>query len=369
MNKKTTKEFIKQVNEITNQNEFTVTGTYTNAKTKIEITHNTCGKSFLVIPNEFLKRPNCRLCGRRKTDAQFKQEVYDLVGDEFTFLEPYISSSTKIKVRHNICGNTFFVTPNAFLRRTPCGFCHGNRAKQKTTEQFKQEVYDLVGDEYSVIGAYINRTTNIKIKHNVCGRIYDVEPGNFLYGSRCIECYYTSLRLTTSEVNHRIRECLGESYKLVSDYVSSQKKSILYHKKCGTYFTVKLDDVFVKKSGCPKCVQSRGEDYVEDFLINHNIKYEPQKRFPDLKDTNPLSYDFYLYELGIVIEYQGEQHFRPKTFGGISKEKAQSNFELQQLHDKTKRDYASSHNLILVCPDYKLNSYSKVSKFLEQSLL
>ena len=102
-------------------------------------------------------------------------------------------------------------------------------------------------------------------------------------------------------------------------------------------------------------------------IFNKYFITKPKEFLHFLIDTDAFNDD--LYELGIVIEYQGEQHFRPKTFGGISKEKAQSNFELQQLHDKTKRDYASSHNLILVCPDYKLNSYSKVSKFLEQSLL
>ena len=34
----------------------------------------------------------------------------------------------------------------------------------KDTEYFKREVYDLVGDEYEVLGEYVNTHTKIKLK-------------------------------------------------------------------------------------------------------------------------------------------------------------------------------------------------------------
>ena len=42
---------------------------------------------------------------RKKTDAEFRKEVYDLVGNEYTFLDDYQGSLTKTKVKHNTCGN------------------------------------------------------------------------------------------------------------------------------------------------------------------------------------------------------------------------------------------------------------------------
>ncbi len=42
-----------------------------------------------------------------------------------------------------------------------------------------------------------------------------------------------------------------------------------------------------------------------------------------------MPFDFYLPEYNILIEYDGEQHTRPKTFGGISKEKAIEKFKKQ----------------------------------------
>lgn len=305
---------------------------------------------------------------RRKTPEEYEAEVYTLVGDEYTIIEGYILSSTPTYMRHNFCGHTFKIRPNAFLKGGRCPNCNGNEAKRKTTEQFKAEVKALVGDEYTVLGEYVNRSTNIKISHNHCQREYYVEPGNFLYRSRCIECYYDDLRLTVDEVTERIKEALGEDYILVSNYESLQKKVTMQHTACGHLFDVRLTDVFYKRSGCKCCTQSRGEEYVMNYLDSKNIKYVIQKRFDDLKDKAPLTYDFFLPETNTLIEYQGEQHFRPKTFGGISKERANTNLVGQQRRDQLKREYASENGYTLVEPTYKLKTYSSLVKFLDDNL-
>ena len=61
---------------------------------------------------------------------------------------------------------------------------------RKTTREFKQEVYNLVGNEYSVLGEYINNKTKIKMKHNLCGHEFEMTPNSFLSGgNRCRECW------------------------------------------------------------------------------------------------------------------------------------------------------------------------------------
>ena len=52
----------------------------------------------------------------------------------------------------------------------------------KTHEQFCQEVYQLVGDEYEVISEYINAKINVNLKHNneSCNYyIWNIRPNNF----------------------------------------------------------------------------------------------------------------------------------------------------------------------------------------------
>lgn len=59
---------------------------------------------------------------------------------------------------------------------------------KKDTEQFKKEVFDLVGNEYEVLSEYINSSAKIKILHSKCGYIYKVTPGDFIQGIRCPKC-------------------------------------------------------------------------------------------------------------------------------------------------------------------------------------
>lgn len=60
--------------------------------------------------------------------------------------------------------------------------------RRKTHDEFLQEVFDLVQNEYSVLGEYSGTTCKIKIKHNKCGFEYIVMPSSFLQGNRCPKC-------------------------------------------------------------------------------------------------------------------------------------------------------------------------------------
>lgn len=304
----------------------------------------------------------------RKSPEQFKTEFNNLVGNEYTLLSEYEKSNLKVKVLHNLCNNIYEVTPNAFLRGGRCPNCFGNKGKLKNTDKFKEEVLNLVGDEYTVLGEYINRSTNIKIRHNTCKREYYVEPGNFLCGSRCIECYYESLRFNKQQVVDSIYQSLGAEYSLESGYTGMYTPIEIKHLKCNRVFKVRLNDVIWKHSGCPFCKESKGEKMITRYLKSNNIRYEYQRKFDGLRDLGSLSYDFYLPDSNTLIEYQGIQHYYPKTFGGISKRSAKENYKKQLKHDLMKSNYASNHNLKLLTPSYKLDNQDLINNYLKNNL-
>lgn len=59
---------------------------------------------------------------------------------------------------------------------------------KKTNEQFLNEVYNLVKNDYTFKEKYKNAKTKILVQHNVCGYNYYVSPTNFLSGTRCPAC-------------------------------------------------------------------------------------------------------------------------------------------------------------------------------------
>lgn len=94
---------------------------------------------------------------------------------------------------------------------------------------------------------------------------------------------------------------------------------------------------------------SRGEIKIEEVLLEAGLVFEEEYSFPDLVSTNgrPLRFDFAIfddeYQLEFLIEYQGVQHYEPKSkFGGYS------GLRKQQYNDMQKRIYCKKHNIILI---------------------
>ena len=91
---------------------------------------------------------------------------------------------------------------------------------------------------------------------------------------------------------------------------------------------------------------SEGENIISNWLRYNGIKYEYEKTYEGLVGINggSLSYDFYLYEYNLLIEYQGRQH--DKYIEGLHS--SHFEFERQQEHDKRKREYAKDNNIKLL---------------------
>ena len=110
-----------------------------------------------------------------------------MYNDEYTLLEDYINSKTKILMKHNKCGFEWKVAPDNFLAGTKCPKCNINR-QRLTTEEFKKRVFNKVGNDYTVLGDYINYNTKILMKHNKCNNEFEMSPTHFLNGERCPKC-------------------------------------------------------------------------------------------------------------------------------------------------------------------------------------
>lgn len=94
---------------------------------------------------------------------------------------------------------------------------------------------------------------------------------------------------------------------------------------------------------------SRGEIKIEEVLTNAGLVFEEEYSFPDLVSSNgrPLRFDFAVFDdnhdLMFLLEYQGIQHYQPKSkFGGYS------GLRKQQYNDMQKRIYCKKNEIILL---------------------
>lgn len=255
--KKTNDEFLQEAREIFGD-KYTFLEDYKNANKKITIRHNKCLHEYEVKPIDFLRmKGKCPKCFRRKTkkknDDFFKKEVRDLVGEEYTFVDSYIDSSTKIKCIHNNdkCNHyEYLVRPNDFLKGRRCPKCTGKI--KKTHEEFLQEFKTLVGDEYKMLCDYEDYKKKIHITHKVCGDDYWVSPSNFLLGSRCAKCMFKNKLKTNTQFLKEVNELFKEEYRILSTYKNSVTEIDIIHKKCGYKYS-SSPNRFLQSNGCPNC--------------------------------------------------------------------------------------------------------------------
>lgn len=74
----------------------------------------------------------------------------------------------------------------------------------------------------------------------------------------------------------------------------------------------------------------------------------------------------YLPDRNICIEYQGEQHYEPICFGGISLSKAEDNFQDNIKRDNIKRNYCLNNSIKLIEISYK--NKSRIREIILESL-
>lgn len=112
----------------------------------------------------------------------------------------YKNTVSIAKFRCRKCNNVFEQNYSWFCSYdSPCPYCNEQERKD-----FEGRVRNLFGNEYTVIGSYINNHTDIKIRHNVCGMEHEYNPMRFLDGR--VSCRYCAEKLKESKTEGRIGE-------------------------------------------------------------------------------------------------------------------------------------------------------------------
>jgi len=345
--KKSNEEFINEVKELVGI-EYEFLETYVNTKTKLKVRHNICNNIYLIKPNDFQQGHRCPYCSKRsykKSNEEFINEVKKLVDDEYEFLEEYINNKTKLKVRHNICNKEYFVSPIRFLSGDRCPYCFGNI--KKSNEEFINKVKELVGNEYEFLEPYVNSNTRILVRHNKCNNIYKILPKNFLYGSRCLLCSGYNKKSNEEFINE-VRELVGNEYEFLEVYINTNTKLKVRHNICNKEYFVTPNN-FLQGYRCPYCSNktSKGEERISKYLDKLNIKYKREVSFSDCKNKLPLKFDFQIFinDNFFLLEYDGEQHFSPVYY--------LEDFENIKKRDNIKNIYCKNKNIPLYRISYK----------------
>lgn len=143
---KTQEQFEKEMLEKLGD-EYILLSQYKNINTKVLIKHLKCNNSWEVRPSSLLHQ-NCRCpfcCSNniKKDTEQFKREVYELTKGEFEVLSEYVNAKIQILMKHNKCGNKWWVEPTNFLSYHSCIFCSSrSKGEDKISEILNKKGID-----------------------------------------------------------------------------------------------------------------------------------------------------------------------------------------------------------------------------------
>lgn len=190
---------------------------------------------------------------------------------------------------------------------TGCPKC--GKRWQMTKEDFVLKSRQVHGDKYDYTHTiYEKSTKKVKIRCPKHG-IFEQVASSHMYGCGCPKCN-KGIKYDIKSFIERAREVHGDYYDYTKvEYVNAKVPVEIICPRHGSFF--QTPDAHDRGCGCPQCKSSKLEDIVIQNLNKFNIPYIYNSKILSLGNQ---TIDFYLPNKNIVIECQGEQHYRPIKF-------------------------------------------------------
>ena len=283
----------------------------------------------------------------KKTHEKFLQQMQE-INNNIEVLSKYEKDNIKVNCKCKICGFEWSSTPSNLLQGKGCKKCHFKKLQKihtKSHEYFIQEVYNI-NKNIRVLSKYSGVKNKVDCECLIHNNIFSISPEHLLRGETgCKECINIKFHLGGLKTHEQfVKELfdINKNIEVIGKYDGAKNNIEVECLKCGHIWSPVADSL-LHGYGCPCCKRSKGEEKIEEYLNKNNIIFEPQKKFSDLRNKLPLSYDFYLPDYNLLIEYQGQ--FHDGTTSIVDKDRY---FERQQVNDNLKRNYAKNNNYNLL---------------------
>jgi len=315
-------------------------------------------------PSNHLFGQGCPFCGKnvkRHSYDTFLQKAREKHGDKYDYsLVLYRNSYIKVNIlckKHGI----FKQAPSQHLYGSGCRRCH-DETVLLGIDNFIKKAIDIHGDLYDYSKTiYKNARTNVNIFCRIHG-IFSQNPNSHLSGRGCKKCYYDSKYSSKDEFIEKAKAVHGNKYDYsLVKYLHARKSVRIICRDHGVFN--QTPNNHLRGQSCKKCKSSKGEGEILDILMNKKISFEVQKKFKTCKSSKNrcLKFDFYIKSHNLLIEYDGEQHYKPiNLFGGRSR------FLELRKNDLIKNNWCLDNGITLLRIPY--TSFDKIEQILEKYL-
>lgn len=312
----------------------------------------------------------CYYCGRERTEASRKskvtpeedQKLCELKGFKYVKTEtingvPYIYFICK---EHQLLGVQKMSRGNMNREEVHgCQYCCG----KNLPHWYIKYVIETTFSNIKVLSEYKGMNKSLDCYCTIHNEYFtQLAKDVFYYGRGCKSCWHENMSkrqmLSVDEVKRRL---LNKNPNIeilnLNEYNGWDTRMRFKCKNCGETWEQPFYSATINNCRCPRCQRqiSAGEEAVAKQLLRLNVSFISQYKFDGCKYKNALPFDFAIINsknkvIGL-IEYQGEQHYKPiDYFGGEVK------FKQQIKRDEIKREYCEKNNIpLLIIPYWNYN--------------
>lgn len=284
------------------------------------------------------------------------------------------TSKCRIVAKCDYCGNEYetsfavLINGRSVVQKDCCPNCTGKKTSEVSWNRRANKYIGLARKVCEENGYTLLTTedeyTDVKMtisficpKHGVQTAMLE----NVIRGHKCSRCSYeqrgAEKRHDIEYVVDAIESVNGNKLLNPESYKDATTRNLEILCSCGNVFTTSLSNY--TKHGVTTCYscsckESIGEKIIREFLENHKINFEQEKRFDDCRNKKPLPFDFYLPDYNLIIEFDGQHHYEDVNYG---------NMDITVMHDNIKNEYCKSHNIdLLRIPYWEGNNIEQILK-------
>lgn len=250
----------------------------------------------------------------------------DLTLLNFTHFKPLYRIKSKSTKTYWLCqcecGN-YFSADACFIkngRTISCG-CIKTEAQIQAWEKLHLQLEGKKFERLKVLRKCEDRANNGKVMWECqcdCGNIVYVN-GTSLKNGNTKSCGCLAKELTRIRDLERVEDLVGQQFgevKVIERMNKSDlKNGTIWKCQCSCGNICYKPTSYLKRSKVCSCgciSQSKGTLNIEKILNENNIQYIKEYKFEDCKNINPLPFDYFLPKYNILIEFDGQQHFKQK---------------------------------------------------------
>jgi len=236
----------------------------------------------------------------------FISKAIKIHGDKYEYSKVnYINAKTKVTILCKTHGE-FTQTPSNHLNRHNCQKCANNF--KGNTEIFIEKAKQINGDRYVYSKVnYVNADTPVLIICKEHGEFTQIPDFHINRKCGCPKCS-NNIKLDTQNFVEKAIKIHGNKYVYSKvNYINNYTNLIVICNKHGEF--TQQPYVHLLEHGCPSCINKTEFKFYEKIKETYPT-IKRQYKVEWCKNKLYLPYDFVIEELNIIIEIDGEQHFK-----------------------------------------------------------